>query len=50
MDLEEKEKIDFQDVVTEFEKKLIKWAFKKTDGKQVLMAEILGIPPIYTPK
>lgn len=44
MDLEEKEKIDFQDVVTEFEKELIKWAFKKADGNQVHMAEILGIP------
>ncbi len=44
MDLEEKEKVDFQDEVTEFEKNLIKWAFKKADGNQVHMAEILGIP------
>ncbi|GAX61376.1 response regulator [Candidatus Scalindua japonica] len=44
MDLEEKEKVDFQEEVTEFEKKLIKWAFKKADGNQVHMAEILGMP------
>ncbi len=44
LDLEEKEKIDFQDEVAEFEKNLIKWAFKKTNGNQVHMAEILGVP------
>lgn len=44
MNLEEKKKIDFQNVVTEFEIELIKWAFKKAEGNQVHMAEILGIP------
>ena len=44
LDLKEKDKIDFQDEVAEFEKNLIRWAYKKTDGNQVNMAEILGIP------
>ena len=43
-DLKEKDKIDFQDEVAEFEGNLIKWAYKKADGNQVNMAEILGIP------
>jgi len=44
LDLKEKDKIDFQDEVAEFEGNLIKWAYKKADGNQVNMAEILGIP------
>jgi len=44
LDLQEKDKIDFQDEVAEFEKNLIKWAYKKADGNQIKMAEILGIP------
>jgi DNA-binding NtrC family response regulator len=44
LDLKEKDKIDFQDEVVEFEKNLIKWAYKKADGNQINMAEILGIP------
>jgi DNA-binding NtrC family response regulator len=44
LDLKEKEKIDFQDEVAEFEKNLIKWAYKKADGNQINMAEMLGIP------
>ncbi|MDR4497581.1 MAG: sigma-54 dependent transcriptional regulator [Candidatus Scalindua sp.] len=44
LDLEEKDTIDFQDEVAEFEGNLIKWAYKKADGNQVNMAEILGIP------
>jgi DNA-binding NtrC family response regulator len=39
-----KDKIDYQDAVTEFERNLIKWAYKKANGNQVNMAEILGIP------
>ncbi len=44
LDLKEKDKIDFQDEVAEFERNLIKWAYKKAAGNQVNMAEILGIP------
>jgi transcriptional regulator with PAS, ATPase and Fis domain len=44
LDLQEKDKIDFQDEVAEFEKNLIKWAYKKANGNQINMAEILGIP------
>jgi DNA-binding NtrC family response regulator len=44
LDLQEKDKIDFQDEVAEFERNLIKWAYKKADGNQINMAEILGIP------
>jgi transcriptional regulator with PAS, ATPase and Fis domain len=44
LDLKKKDKIDFQDSVVEFEKDLIKWAYKKANGNQVNMAEILGIP------
>ena len=44
LDLNEKDKIDFQGEVTEFERNLIKWAYKKADGNQLNMAEILGIP------
>lgn len=44
LDLKEKDKIDFQDEVAEFERNLIKWAYKKADGNQINMAEILGIP------
>jgi DNA-binding NtrC family response regulator len=44
LDLKEKDKIDFQDEVSEFERNLIKWAYKKANGNQVNMAEILGIP------
>ncbi|MDR4503852.1 MAG: sigma-54 dependent transcriptional regulator [Candidatus Scalindua sp.] len=44
LDLEEKDRIDFQNEVAEFEENLIKWAYKKADGNQVNMAEILGIP------
>lgn len=44
LDLQEKDKIDFQDEVVEFERNLIKWAYKKADGNQINMAEILGIP------
>ena len=44
LDLEEKDRIDFQNEVAEFEGNLIKWAYKKADGNQVNMAEILGIP------
>jgi DNA-binding NtrC family response regulator len=39
-----KDKIDYQGEIAEFEKSLIKWAHKKTNGNQVHMAEILGIP------
>ena len=44
LDLKEKDKINFQDEVAEFEGNLIKWAYKKADGNQINMAEILGIP------
>jgi DNA-binding NtrC family response regulator len=44
LDLQEKDKIDFQDEIAEFERNLIKWAYKKADGNQINMAEILGIP------
>lgn len=44
LDLQEKDKIDFQDEVAEFERNLIKWAYKKADGNQINMAQILGIP------
>lgn len=39
-----KDKIDYQDAIAEYEKSLIKWAHKKTNGNQVHMAEILSIP------
>jgi len=44
LDLQEKDKIVFQDEVAEFERNLIKWAYKKANGNQINMAEILGIP------
>ncbi|MFQ5687978.1 MAG: sigma-54-dependent transcriptional regulator [Candidatus Scalindua sp.] len=44
LDLQEEDKIDFQDEVAEFERNLIKWAYKKADGNQINMSEILGIP------
>ena len=39
-----KDKFDYQDAIAEYEKSLIKWAHKKTNGNQVHMAEILSIP------
>ncbi len=44
MDLYNRESINLQDTLTEVEKKLIQWAHQKTNGNQVKMAEILGIP------
>ena len=44
MDLSDKQEINLQDALTEVEKKLIQWAHQKTNGNQVKMAEILGIP------
>ena len=44
MDLYNKQAINLQDALTEVEKKLIQWAHQKTNGNQVRMAEILGIP------
>lgn len=44
MDLSDKQKINIQDALAEVEKKLIQWAYQKTSGNQVKMAEILGIP------
>ncbi|NOG41981.1 MAG: sigma-54-dependent Fis family transcriptional regulator [Planctomycetes bacterium] len=44
MDLYNKQAISLQDALTEVEKKLIQWAHQKTNGNQVKMAEILGIP------
>lgn len=44
MDLHNKQMINLQDALTEVEKKLIQWAHQKTNGNQVKMAEILGIP------
>ncbi len=44
MDLSNKQEINMQDTLTEVEKKLIQWAHQKTNGNQVKMAEILGIP------
>ncbi|TVM03005.1 MAG: Fis family transcriptional regulator [Candidatus Brocadia sp. WS118] len=44
MDLHNKQVINLQDALTEVEKKLIQWAHQKTNGNQVKMAEILGIP------
>ena len=44
MDLSDKQVISLQDALTEVEKKLIQWAYQKTNGNQVKMAEILGIP------
>lgn len=44
MDLYNKQTISLQDTLTEVEKKLIQWAHQKTNGNQVKMAEILGIP------
>ncbi len=44
MDLYNKQAINLQDALTEVEKKLIHWAHQKTNGNQVKMAEILGIP------
>ncbi|MCF6156887.1 MAG: sigma-54-dependent Fis family transcriptional regulator [Candidatus Brocadia sp.] len=44
MDLYNKHAISLQDALTEVEKKLIQWAHQKTNGNQVKMAEMLGIP------
>ncbi|KKO19724.1 MAG: Fis family transcriptional regulator [Candidatus Brocadia sp.] len=44
MDLYNKQSINLQDALTEVEKKLIQWAHQKTNGNQVKMAEILGVP------
>ncbi|NUO10106.1 MAG: sigma-54-dependent Fis family transcriptional regulator [Candidatus Brocadia sp.] len=44
MDLSDKQMINLQDALTEVEKKLLQWAHQKTNGNQVKMAEILGIP------
>ncbi len=44
MDLSNKQEINLQDALTEVEKRLIQWAHQKTNGNQVKMAEILGIP------
>ena len=44
MDLSSKQSVSLQDTLTEVEKKLIQWAHQKTNGNQVKMAEILGIP------
>ncbi|MFN3533458.1 MAG: sigma-54-dependent transcriptional regulator [Candidatus Brocadia sp.] len=44
MDLYNKQAINLQDALMEVEKKLIQWAHQKTNGNQVKMAEILGIP------
>ncbi|HHT9106806.1 MAG TPA: sigma-54-dependent transcriptional regulator [Candidatus Wujingus californicus] len=44
MDLSDKQKINLQNALAEVEKKLIQWAYQKTNGNQVKMAEILGIP------
>lgn len=44
IDLYNKQMINLQDALTEVEKKLIQWARQKTNGNQVKMAEILGIP------
>ncbi len=44
LDLKERDRIDFHNAVSEFERNLIKWAYKKANGNQVNMAEILGIP------
>ncbi len=44
MDLYNKQKVNLQEALTEVEKKLIQWAHQKTNGNQVKMAEILGIP------
>jgi DNA-binding NtrC family response regulator len=44
MDLSNREAVNLQDTLMEVEKKLIQWAHNKTNGNQVKMAEILGIP------
>jgi len=44
MDLSNRQTINLQDALMEVEKKLIQWAFQKTSGNQVKMAEMLGIP------
>ena len=44
MDLSNKQEINLQDTLTEVETKLIQWAHQKTNGNQVKMAEVLGIP------
>lgn len=44
MNLSNKEAINLQDALLEVEKRLIQWARQKTNGNQVKMAEILGIP------
>lgn len=44
MDLSNKQEINLQDALTEVEKRLIQWAHQKTNGNQVKMAEMLGIP------
>ncbi|MDR4508251.1 MAG: sigma-54 dependent transcriptional regulator [Candidatus Brocadiaceae bacterium] len=44
MDLLNKQEINLQKVLAEVEKRLIRWAHQKTNGNQVKMAEILGVP------
>lgn len=44
VDLSNRQTINLQDALMEVERKLIQWAFQKTGGNQVKMAEILGIP------
>lgn len=44
MDLSNMQTIQLHEVLTEVEKRLIEWAHQKTNGNQVKMAEILGIP------
>ncbi|MCF6159351.1 MAG: sigma-54-dependent Fis family transcriptional regulator [wastewater metagenome] len=44
MNLSHRESLSLQDTLIEVEKKLIQWAHQKTNGNQVRMAEILGIP------
>lgn len=44
MDLSNTQTIQLHEVLTEVEKRLIEWAHQKTNGNQVKMAEILGIP------
>ncbi|MBM4055205.1 MAG: sigma-54-dependent Fis family transcriptional regulator [Planctomycetes bacterium] len=44
MDLSNTQTIQLHEVLTDVEKRLIEWAHQKTNGNQVKMAEILGIP------
>jgi len=44
VDLSNIQSIHLQDVLSDVEKRLIEWAHKRTNGNQVKMAEILGIP------